>query len=260
MRHARPWLPANAARDETLTRAIETRASTWAGRWFVKPKPVSVKMQEVRDRVVLASDSMCWRHSAGGFVSSLAPMAHAPIASAMLGVETGAHKLTPDDHRVLRELAQLSLRDLTADIAKLIGLTGAVDVTDERQAAASFRYLLQMGGATQLFEILLSEERAVEARALLLEPPARNAAPLYGRDEALTRQRIRLGAMIGRGQLGLGELKRLSPGDVIVLDRGPDDELDLAINGVSAGGACSVLRDGADLRLRIDQIQTGQHT
>jgi hypothetical protein len=144
MRHARPWLPANAARDETLTRAIETRASTWAGRWFVKPKPVSVKMQEVRDRVVLASDSMCWRHSAGGFVSSLAPMAHAPIASAMLGVETGAHKLTPDDHRVLRELAQLSLRDLTADIAKLIGLTGAVDVTDERQAAASFRYLLQM--------------------------------------------------------------------------------------------------------------------
>jgi flagellar motor switch/type III secretory pathway protein FliN len=60
--------------------------------------------------------------------------------------------------------------------------------------------------------------------------------------------------------LGLGELKRLSPGDVIVLDRGPDDELDLAINGVSAGGACSVLRDGADLRLRIDQIQTGQHT
>jgi flagellar motor switch/type III secretory pathway protein FliN len=260
MRAARPWLPANAARDETLAHAIEACAGAWARRWFARPKPISVKMSEVRDRAMLASDSFCWRHGEGGFTAALAPTAHAPIASTMLGLETGTHKLTPDDHRILRELAQICTRDLAAEVASMFGLSGALDATAERQAGAGFRYALAMGGATQLFEVLVSEQRAVEARGRALPPPSVNRAPLHTRAEALRRQSIRVGAMVGRGRVGLGELKRLSPGDVIVLDRGPDDLLDLAINGVAIGPPCSILRDGSDLTLRIDHIETGQHS
>jgi flagellar motor switch/type III secretory pathway protein FliN len=218
----------------------------------------SIKKSEVRDRVMLANDSVAWRDRASGFVTSLAPAAHVPIACAMLGLETGTHKLSSDDHRVLRELAQISIQDLSVEIAKIIGLSGALDITSERQIGAQFRYALAMGGATQLFEVLMSEQRGLEARAFLMGVAPVSSTPLHERREALDRQSIRVSAMVGRGRLGLGELKRLSPGDVIVLDRGPDDELSLAINGLPINASCTVLCDGDDLRMRIARLGMGR--
>ena len=64
--------------------------------------------------------------------------------------------------------------------------------------------------------------------------------------------------MIGTGKLGLGELRTLACGDVLVLDRGPSDPLTLAIDGVARSDApCSIVEDNGALRMRLNGFDHG---
>jgi flagellar motor switch protein FliM len=66
------------------------------------------------------------------------------------------------------------------------------------------------------------------------------------------RQDIEIGAMLGVGTVSLSELHSLACGDVLVLDRGPDDPVCLAINGSAQREArCTISQKGAGLELHL---------
>jgi flagellar motor switch/type III secretory pathway protein FliN len=258
---ARPWLPANAVRDNALAGALSAHAESWGARWFGAPKPPSVRMNEVKGRVAIAADCECWKHPTAGIVLALGPNAHVPIAGAMLGIDPGAHKLTVHDHALLRRLAMACAQNYLSCAAEALGFAAGGVASSSREAQSGFRFALSLGAASQVLELYLDDAAAVAARrAILAAPPAPERAPA-ARREAIGRQPISVGAMIGTGKLGLGELRTLACGDVLVLDRGPGDAMALAVNGMAGLDApCRIVEDNGALRMRLNGIDDGDYT
>jgi flagellar motor switch/type III secretory pathway protein FliN len=258
MASARPWLPANAVRDDALSKALATPAELWAMRWFAAPRAVNVRMTEVKARLGLSGDCACWTDAKGSLLLAMGPTAHVPIASAMLGLQTGAHKLTTQDHALLRKLAARCARDFLLTAATVFGSGGESEPTQMREANTGFRFALSLGSASQVLELYVGEHVAVAARRRALGGPEAPARPLSSREEAVGRQPIRVGAMVGVGKLGLGDLRTLACGDVLVLDRGPRDPLALAVNGVAHPDAlCTIVEDNGALHMRMNTSECG---
>jgi flagellar motor switch/type III secretory pathway protein FliN len=250
---ARPWLPANAVRDDALTRALSAHAERWAARWFAAPKPTGVRVNDVRSRIGIAADCACWTHASAGLVLAMAPTAHVPFASAMLGADMSAHKLSAQDHALLRRLASACAEDYMRTASSALGFAATSEATPSREAQAGFRFVLSMGQASQLLELYVDERAALAARRTLLGDAPRPARALASRSDAIGRQPIRLGAMVGTSKLGLGELRTLACGDVIVLDRGPGDAMTLAVNGRARFDTpCNIIEDNGALQMRLN--------
>jgi len=257
---ARPWLPANAVRDNALAGALSAHAETWGARWFYVSKRASVRMNEVKGRVALAADCECWKHPTVGIMLALGPNAHIPIAGAMLGIDPGAHKLTAQDHALIRRLAMASAQDYLCSAAEVLGFESGAASTASREAQSGFRFALSLGAASQVLELYLDDRAAIAARRTILGSAPTPKGPLASRKDAIGRQPISVGAMIGTGKLGLGELRTLACGDVLVLDRGPGDAMALAVNGMAGLDApCSIVEDNGALRMRLNGFEHGDH-
>lgn len=255
----RPWLPPNALRDAKLTDALRTEGDRWAAKWFTSPKPVSVRMNEVRGRSV-AGDGACWRHPGGGLQLVMSSTAHVPIACSMLGLETGAQKLSAQDHALLREVAGACARDFILSTARLFCCDPAAQPAASLDATASLSFAFSLGPASQLLELFVDEDLAITARRALSSEDRRALAPLSDRREAIGRQSIDVGALIGTGKLGLGDLRTLAPGDLLVLDRGPADFVELAIDGTARPDTrCAIAEDGPVLRMRPIERELNGH-
>lgn len=255
--HARPWLPANATKDGVLTRALTDVAELWAARWFSAPKPISVRMSEAA-RQSLPSESTRWVSPGGGILLALSPSAHTPIGCALLNLETGAQKLSSNDHSLLQRLSHKCVEDFANDVARLFG-TAPLARLDQREQLSGLRFSYTLGAASQLLDLFVDESHAISARRSLITTATITGAarPLRSRKEAIAQQKIRVGAMIGSSQLGLGDLRTLQCGDVLVLDRGPADRLNVAIDGAARREtACTITRDGGELLMRLEATES----
>lgn len=248
---ARPWLPANAVRDETLTRTIANVGECWAARWFRTPKPVSVRMNEAA-RQSPASAAQCWSAGDSDVALIMNDAAYVPIGCAMLGVEVGAHKVTAQDATLLKDIAALCVADLMQDLTHALVPASGFAANEGCEDEKRLRFTFSLGAASQLLELYLSEQLAVTARQRLAGKTSAPCAPLHTRADALSGQRLEVAAMVGESRLDLGELRALRIGDVVVLDHGPTDRVALAINGAARREtACSIVREGEELRLQL---------
>jgi hypothetical protein len=258
VQRSRAWLPANAVRDTVLACALESQAQLWAGRWFSSAKPISVRTNETKGRVGVASEAMCWSSPGGDLFLAMAPTAHVVIGGGMLDIDAAAHKLSANDHAMLRNLAALCVRDLLSSIGSWLDLAPDIETTSARETHAKFRHAISLGSASQVLELFLDEDVAITARKKLAPATAAAGTPLCSRESAVSRQTIQVGALVGLGHLGVGDLRTLKHGDVLVLDRGPEDELGLAIDGVrQVHAACSITQDGDHLKMRINSTRNG---
>lgn len=256
---ARAWLPANAVRDNALAGALTAHAERWGARWFSAPKPTAVRMNEVKARTGIAGDCVCWKHPTAEVLLSMGPSAHVPIAAAMLGIDLGAHKLTAHDHALLRRLATPCAEDYMRGAAHAFGMESGAVTTTSREAQPGFRFALSLGAASQVLELHIDGRAAVVARHAIIDPAPPSRRPLASRKDAVGRQPIRLGAMIGTGKLDLGELRELACGDVLVLDKGPGDAMALAIDGFARFDApCSLIEDNGALCMRLNGSDHGK--
>ncbi len=250
---ARPWLPANAVRDERLAAALAVHGRNWVRCWFGAERAVNVRMNEVKSRSALANDTRCWSDRQGGLLLCMAPGAHTPIAMGLLGLETGAHRIGASDHAVLRDLAAQAAADFLASASDLLSVEGVMEAP-AKEVHTGFRFALGLGAASQVLELFVEEARATAARKRLAGAQANaRLKPPRPRADAVARQEIRVSAMIGAGKLGLGELRTLARGDILLLDRGPDDAVDLAVNGaVRARALARLVKQSEELRMRIE--------
>jgi flagellar motor switch/type III secretory pathway protein FliN len=254
----RAWLPANALRDNALVHALSAFSERWAGRWFAAPKPTNVRMHDVAERAGIAAGCECWIHPDAGMMLALGPSAHLPLAGAMLGIDTVTQKLTAEDHAVLRRLAKACASDYLHGAAAALGFQAASTPSSSREAPAGLRFALSLGAATQVIELHFDHRAALAARRNILAEAPTPSPPLASRNEAIGRQPIDVGAMIGTGRLGLGELRTLACGDVLVLDRGPGDAMAIAVNGIAHPEApCSIVEERGALCMRLNGSNHG---
>lgn len=257
---ARPWLPANAMSDPKLNEALCALAEGWARRWFRGPRQPSLRMSEGKSRPGLANDTLTWVHADGGLLLAMGPNAHVPLAGAMLGLDCSAKKLQTQDHTLLRTIASACARDFLQQAAALFGRSGDIDRSLDREPNGRFRFSLSLGPASQLLELFVEEDLAIAARRALAGRTFVAALEEGARERALDPQAISLSAMVGRGRLALGELNHLAPGDVLVLDRGPSDDLELAVDGLARARSCRIVEEDAQLKLCLDPSINGGPT
>src|SRR5262249_7752358 len=116
-------------------------------------------------------------------------------------------------------------------------------------------YSLTFRGGGPSFALYVEKNAIIVARrsAVMTEraPPS-----LGGFAEAVGRQEISLGAVLGAARIGLTDLSRLGVGDVIVLDQGVDKAARLTVDSrlIESAGAL-VRRAASGLELVIAQTE-----
>lgn len=246
----RAWLPAAALADGALATALNERACVWAARWFVdanapKVTPNSAIVSTAKDALWLAS---------GGLFLAIDPQKLVSLGRALMRVENSLQKLTPADLQLFRDLGADCFEDFLRCAAEAFLLTPRNALAESPDANfQGLRFLISVAGIA--FDLDADEATAITARrAMVREEPARRN--LHPREQAIRAQSVKVGAMIGTSQIKLAEYYTLEVGDVIVLDRGADDEVLLTVDGVTSTSLTgTVFSEDADLKVRITQLE-----
>ena len=200
----------------------------------------------------IPSDAACW--DAGGLLLVADAPSQLTLAGWMLDLPVSP-KMNDVDRRFLRDLADACARDFLETAAGLFSVGSAPrPIPPTRAQHTGVRFSLSVSSATKVLELHAPEHLALAARRGALPAPAPRSAPASRRD-ALERQSVRVGAMVGAGRVGLSDLANLSRGDVLVLDRGPGEDTALTINGEARPGtACVLEQQDAELTLRVNEF------
>lgn len=201
----RPWLPATSETD--LKVAVAQAIASWFSDWVVEPVNPSVRL--LAPAVGNVTE---------GGAASLAIDQEAAIAIAHLACAHRADPAQSGDRSVLQSLASAMVDDLVQRFA-------ITDVGDE--GARTFVVVSDAGEWS--FNLRLTEASLVRLRKLCAGSTRFPVlVPLL---EAVAIEQVRLGCHLGEARLSGGDIERLAPGDLIVLDRQIDGMAPLTVEG-----------------------------
>lgn len=253
MNSPRAFLPQGALEDGTLARALDEIVSSWAQHWFVENKPIETRQSYAPEMTQLALPALVNTNRSLMIVIDDANAV--ALASALLGAPIGWPKLRNGDKGFACDLAGHALGELLQRLARRCHQPRDHKML-QRPPATPWTLRLSVARGTLGFDIYLSLDATILARRGPMAP----ARPLarHAREEALSRQPLNLSVMLGRSRLRLAELSTIAAGDVLILDRGPDDAVDLAVGNRSTADFNGAIerRDGG-LHLRLLQTPNG---
>jgi hypothetical protein len=249
------WLPAPALFDGVLAKLFGERLQDWSRTWLPAPIKVSSRQSAEGGRQRETVESL--GTSCGGLQITADQSDRIRIASAMMGLRRPWSRTDRPDVDLLDGLALEALGDLIRKLAIAFRTNAEPKrIADRSGPPIAFHYGVSgLGG--RLFDLSVGWEAAVAARKARIET-ARVLPPLGTRGEAIAKQAVAIGAFAGSGHVELAELRTLSLGDVLVLDRAIDDGFALTINGrcVSSQGL-KLAQEGAALVLRSSRPERG---
>lgn len=246
---ARAWTPPAALSDGCIPMHLSELADAWTKDWLVEARSVSVRSDLSFCARRNSEGDRCW--SAGG----LALMAGHPqlsrLALALVGY--AATPARPADEPILEAIAVSSLEDLHRRFLHLFGITIPSEPVRETGLADAARFVFGYGPGLS-FELLATRAALTQMRKLLAKP-LRPPSALGRLSEAIGKQPIQLGVAIGDAKLGLNDLRMLSVGDIVILDRAIDDDLYITFHENTASDLrCRIERDGQRALLRLTQV------
>ena len=177
-----------------------------------------------------------------------------------LHLESGAQE-TEADHAALDLVGTDCLAALGEALLAELRLEGVIHGSlDAAAPAAGIIWKIEYGRSSLRLGFVLTEtERG--AQLLRLLPPVGRKPKVVSPDVALAPLEVALSASLGTCGVTLAELKSLSAGDVLVLDRDLSATSPLAINGNEALlGSCTIAREADSLLLEIAEPIIGRNT
>lgn len=254
---ARPWLPKEALADATLSGLASRAAASWSQRWFAEARHVSVRAQ-IGALSEVAAAAPRWQSEDGALLLALDPQRESALAGWMLGLPTALAKPASADQRLFADLASACAQDLLRSLAQAFAASPRSQQTEARRIGTdALRFTFSVATASQVVDLFVDRSCAVRARKAEMSKAPAKPAP-RPRAEATARQSLRVGAFIGRTRIGLSELCSLDRGDVLVLDRGQDDGVEITIDGeVKAGVRCELRQHGDALKLCVVHMGEG---
>lgn len=262
---ARPqaWLPDSALHDGTVTALLSQAATSWSERWFAHQRPLLLRACASHEPDLI-EDGLRWVSDPDGLVLTLDAQKVQSLGASVLGLKPGAVRPTDADKALLRKLASAAALDLANACARALGFEAQWTTSAEMAApsGATLRYSLHLGLAKQAFELEISRQAAIAARRGAL-PTTLTTPTAHARAEAVARQSIEVGALLGGARLSFSELRTLSVGDVVPLDDEDMEHLSLTIDRVPRMQArCALRQDGDRLFLQVtslDQAGVNDH-
>lgn len=251
------WRLLGAADLEAIARALQPLAQSWASEWL----PDAVLKLSVVDAhthpLLRAGDGeqMLSLNNKQGGAAAIA-MYRGALASMLQRQAMAALGATPEpcpagaSDGIPAALAHYQLRDLLARLARLPAGSVRNDTLYSLSRAPVPR-AIRINGAVLVLLTLDNHAMRVwlphEAVAGWCRRPIRNSgAPLLARTKALAGCSLPFRLQVGVGTLALADLLALQPGNVIRLDSGLDQPMELVTGDGPGFGHCYLgLRDGS---------------
>ncbi len=229
-----------------------TRA--WATRWFADAKAPTPTITPRPVSNYTAKNATWFRSAEPGLLAAIDVQMLHNLGRALIRVENSLQKTNTADQQLFRGLGAACFEDFLRGAAQTLLLSPRVSAADSPPSPAEH---LRFSACVSdiVFDLNIDETVAAIARkTMVAEAPARPA--LHSRAQAIRAQNIKIGAMIGTSQLKLVDFYALETGDVVVLDRGADDEVSLTVDGLASTGVAGIVfSEDADLKLRITQLE-----
>ena len=249
---ATSWLPSDTIAPAALETRISALIDEWSAAWVVGPgfraggiRPTARQLGEA------GSQSDGWRCLERSLAIRQDDPTGVPLGLAALGIDHDAD-LTAADRILAGLVAADMLADLERRLAAFVGRSSSAwhtggSVSPEAHGSMTIGITAGSHGSVLRIVIAASQFASLVRETLPKPPPIQLGRPR----DALWRHDVMVGALLGRSALSLGELKALSTGDVVVLDRMLDVPLPLAIDGVTIpAGQCRVT--GIENRLALE--------
>lgn len=209
----RDWLPAGVLGQESVERVLNAAVAAWSARWFGQ----TAATLHVPASVAAAADL-----SVSGVSTTLclSGPGKGTLLEAILQVRLATEKKQPADLQLLDALARESLMDLARELdACLLGDRGDDDVHLE----------IAIGGLSAL-RVTVSEASLIRAIKAAMVSSKRHGTPVP-RLAGLGRSKVSLQAILGRVTVTAEEISGIATGDVLVLDRGLHEKVELRLAG-----------------------------
>lgn len=253
MSEAISWLPPGTC-FERLDRRLAETVRKWSRAWFGEEASVAPD-STMRDAAWAKATAHPWAHGAWLVIPDDTVRAMGRLA---LQVDQGSGE-TAADHATfdavgadcLAALSELLVRELQTETG------GNADAAPPRAATV---WKIDCKRGVVRLGVALSSAEGVDLLRRVLPPAARGSA-LVSPGIALAPLEVALSARLGTCEVTLSELRSLSAGDVLVLDRDLSARLPLAVEGaLIPAGRCTVSRDADNLLLEISEPIIGRNT
>ncbi|MFL6573090.1 MAG: FliM/FliN family flagellar motor switch protein [Burkholderiales bacterium] len=230
---ARPFLLLGESDHRALAERVDAALAAWRREWLADAAPEPVLYLEAAPRAErwLAAQSDAAVHLLVGCAGSWLGKLGAQLVG---GPQPEEARSTPPGASLARSLGETIVEALAR---RLLGSAPAA-------AAAELRWndegvpqaWLAPGAGAEIYDlapalpVVIALSPALVAASLPKAPAGRaGRAPLAARSGAVETSVVELQAVAGNAELELGELARLAPGDVIVLERRLDEPLALQL-------------------------------
>ena len=234
------WLPLGVTTRDAVQAAIGRAVADWSALWFPRPQ-VSVSgfkptLGEPRDD----ADGSGWRV----YRKTVAISCPRRSASRLAGWALDAPLAELSPRKADRRLLELFERTLIEDLAHKVELALGVEAPAPSQVHAQPQVVRNPFGKLGGAAVTLTEDfgapllaLAIPLAALLplcrssLAPAPRKPAALASFAAALGSADLTIEATLGNAEVPVADLRTLAPGDVLVLQRGLADAVDVSLAG-----------------------------
>ena len=257
---AKSWLPKGALEDQTLTKALEETVSKWAQTWFPRGQSELItayigKSEEMTQHGL----GMGWRSGVSHeLFLTMSNSGRRQIAGKLLDTDVSKHRLTLPDIEVIGKLTSPVINDLITRLGSYL------DFPANPQIISAVAFANEVAGGFEQFTITLNRSMSVVtfyvrrdvafAARRRLALPLRAPPPLSPKLAAIERVDVAIGARIGIAELNYADLSNLGIGDILVLDRGVEEDLEITINQeICWNTKCEIREDNGTTNLRLTQ-------
>jgi len=255
----RPFLLLGESDHRALAERVDAALAAWRREWLADGVPEPVLYLEAAPRAErwLAAQSDGTAHLLVGCAGSWLARLGAQLVGGPPPDET---RSTPPGASLAARLGEASVETLARRLLGSAPAAAAAELSWNDQGVP--QAWLAPGAGAEIYDLspalplVIALSPALVA-ASLPKAPARRAGrePLAARSGAVETCALELQAVAGNAELELGELARLAPGDVIVLDRRLDEPLALQL-GVHPVARVQL---GTALGARAVQVVTRPH-
>lgn len=233
MNQARSWLPLDVVTREPVTSKISQAVADWSARWFVRTRVTATRFSA---QAAVGQVESGWRGSSQSLAIKASPAAAGRLLDAALDARIELLEITVADRRLL-DLVEISLfDDLLLQVQQALGIVD--QRTDEPLSAASpygqsggLRVILTDTEGSDLLTLAIPYEVLLPHCITSLGQERPTSSRLESLGSAVGASSVAIEAKLGSVEVPLKDLGDLAPGDVLVLDKTLEGDLDICLAG-----------------------------
>jgi flagellar motor switch/type III secretory pathway protein FliN len=226
------WLPPEVAARDAVRSRVSSAVDDWSGRWFARRRLQVSALEAVGGAARVENQG--WLVFRAGVAVACGAAAASRVTNWALDLRSDLLEPTAADQDLTAAFRGRMLGDLVQTVETALGVAGS-----RRSAPDSVKNPFgPTGGAlatlsddrgSALLQLAIPLGMVMPLCQAALPARSRSSAPLSSRHEAMNTEVVNVEATLGAAEIPLQELRRLTAGDIIVLDRRLGDLIDLSV-------------------------------